>query len=432
MTASVWQRPRPTPTEREAAARTQAQAAMTLLQLGDGEPVWPLLKANPQPETRSRLLAKIGQYEVSPKLLVERLEKETDDSARAALIVGLGEFTEPQLGRGERERLTAKLLGWYRDDPDPGVHGAVDWLLRHGKEGPLARPLDWGGAKELEKIDTQLRRRDPDGTKRWYVNGQGLTMVLFPGPHEFKMGSPADQPDWRKDERMHLRRIERNFAVGSKAVTVSEWEKFAKARPEGVVDYEKRYSPEPGGPMVGMTWYQAAQYCNWLSEGEGIPEVEWCYPKEIKEGMKPLPSSLSKTGYRLATEAEWECACRAGTESSRYYGSSIELLGRYSHFIENARDRAWPVGQKRPNDRGIFDMQGNTWTWVNDPSYFYAQGIAIADKEDIRDINSDVGRVLRGGSFLDRPLYVRSSNRDYYRPDGRFYTTGLRLARTYP
>jgi hypothetical protein len=432
MTASVWQRPRPTPLEREAVARTQAQAAMTLLQLGDGEPVWPLLKASPQPETRSQLLAKIGQYEVSPKLLVERLEKETDDSARAALIVGLGEFTEPQLGRGERERLTAKLLGWYRDDADAGVHGAIDWLLRHGKEGLVARPLDWGVAKELEKIDTQLRRRDPDATKRWYVNGQGQTMVLFPGPHEFRMGAVADEsrPD-QKAERLHLRRIERNFAVASKPVTVSEWERFVKDRPEVKHIYTKTYSPESSCPIIGVTWFEAAQYCNWLSEVEGIPETEWCYPKKIEEGMKPVPNYLSKKGYRLPTEAECERACRAGAESSRYYGSSIELLPRYSWYLENAKDRTWPVGQKRPNDGGMHDMHGNVWTWCPDPAFYYTNTIYISDKEDNKDLEDRLSRVLRGGSFGNQPPDVRAACRNYVRPSNRDNAVGVRPARTY-
>jgi formylglycine-generating enzyme required for sulfatase activity len=184
--------------------------------------------------------------------------------------------------------------------------------------------------------------------------------------------------------------------------------------------------------MIGMTWYQAAQYCNWLSEVEGLPESEWCYPKAIKEGMKPLPNYLLKNGYRLATEAEWECACRAGSEDIRYYGSSINLLGNYCHYLENARDRPWPVGQKRPNDRGLFDMQGNVWTWVYDPGDYYAEDYAIVDNEDKKDINSNINRVMRGGSFVNRPLDIRSSLRSNNRPDQGLVTTGLRLARTYP
>jgi formylglycine-generating enzyme required for sulfatase activity len=232
---------------------------------------------------------------------------------------------------------------------------------------------------------------------------------------------------------LHRRRVGRSYALASKAVTVEQFQRFLKDRPDVPKDYWKEYSPQPECPINMVSWYMAAQYCNWLSEKEGIPQDQWCYPRhrEIKEGMKPYPDYLGRTGYRLATEAEWEHACRAGSVSSRSYGSSVELLPRYAWYLLNSQGRTWPVGQKRPNDLGLFDMHGNVWTWVQDPTGSYPDGPgAIEDKED-RINNSNAGsRVLRGGSFNYLALYVRSAFRGGAGPGRNFYV-GLRVARTY-
>src|SRR5205814_313433 len=132
-----------------------------------------------------------------------------------------------------------------------------------------------------------------------------------------------------------------------------------------------KFSPDFDCPIINVTWYEAAQYCNWLSKQEGFDETEWCYPKSINPGMTLYKDHLKRKGYRLPTEAEWEYACRAGAASSRYYGSSLELLPRYAWCFYPANrtwlNRTWPVGQKLPNDLGLFDMHGNVWTWVEDP-----------------------------------------------------------------
>src|SRR5262249_14048158 len=137
---------------------------------------------------------------------------------------------------------------------------------------------------------------------------------------------------------------------------------------------EKSLSPDPDGPVVGVTWAEAAQYCRWLSEQEGVPEMEQCYPsvseiEKSKDGQNPLQlpvNYLTRSGYRLPTEAEWEYACRAGTVARRPFGSADAMLGNYAWFANNANDRARPVGTKRPNDFGMFDMLGNAWEWCQD------------------------------------------------------------------
>jgi formylglycine-generating enzyme required for sulfatase activity len=150
--------------------------------------------------------------------------------------------------------------------------------------------------------------------------------------------------------------------------------------------------------------------------------------------MKVYPDYLERKGYRLPTEAEWEYACRAEAVTSRYYGNTVELLPRYAWFVRNSQDRTWPVGQKRPNDLGLFDMHGNVWNWCQDPylSYPIQEGDkTVIDQENTHDILYTISRVLRGGSFFSLPSAVRSPNRINLRPSNRFSDFGLRVARTY-
>src|SRR5213075_1157563 len=133
-------------------------------------------------------------------------------------------------------------------------------------------------------------------------------------------------------------------------------------------------------------------------------------------GFRPFADFLRRTGYRLSQEAEWEYACRAGAATPLYYGTSAELLSRYAWHQSNSQDRTWPVGQKRPNDLGLFDMHGNVWTWVSDPGVLYPPGgggrvvidTATLYRGTILDVSDVKGsRVVRGGSFSDLPSVVR-------------------------
>ncbi len=345
--------------------------------------------------------------------------------------MALGEFTDRDLPAGVRGPLVQKLLGWYREDPDAGIHGAIDWLLRHAKEGPANRPLDWGCAKELERIDGELARASSvafaPGNRRWFVNGQGQTFTLIRGPVEFRMGSPLCEPGRFPNELPHRRVIPRSYAIMTRPVAVAQWQQFLKDRPGEL--HARRYSPEPGGPIINVSWFAAAQYCNWLSGKEGIPPEQWCYQETVKGGIKAYPDYLRRTGYRLLTEAEWEYACRAGTASSRSYGSSANLLDRYAWTVANSGERTWPVGQKRPNDLGLFDMLGNVWTWC-EPGSPYRSG-RVEDKEDNHYFEKTAIRPLRGCAFDIKTPNTRSAYRGGSGPARSLNNMGVRVCRTY-
>jgi formylglycine-generating enzyme required for sulfatase activity len=420
--------------EKERLAKRQANAGAALLRLGQTEPVWPLLRHRPDSRLRSYLIHRFSPLGADPLALVRRLEKEANISVLRALLLSLGEFGPQQFPLAERETLTPRLLRMYREDSDPGLHGAAEWLLRR-----------WKQEEKLRETDKILAKRGVPQTedgRRWYINGQGQTFVVIPGPVEFVMGSPPAEVDrWGgvegDSEMLHRRGIDRSFAIAAKEVTV---EQFLRFRAD--FDYNKTFSSTPEHPINKVTWYAAVAYCNWLSKQEGIPEDQWCYlpnsKGEFAEGMRIKPDHVNLTGYRLPTEAEWEFACRAGTVTSRYYGETEELLGEYAWYLTNSRGQGMlPPGTLKPNDFGLFDMNGNAFEWCLDGStgYPYGEhGSAVPDNgwnEDSEYISNRFDHMTRGGAYWDPPLGQRSAHRLHAPPVLKADYLGLRPVRTF-
>jgi formylglycine-generating enzyme required for sulfatase activity len=421
-------------------AKRRANAAVALLRLGHDEKVWPLLKHSPDPTVRSYLIHRLGPLGADVRLVLRRLQEEADATLRRALMLSLGEFGEEVLSPGQRDGVVKQLQDTYRTADDPGLRAAADWLLRHWKQDRWLKQEDAAQAKDaagrkrrIENISQAIPKAKGESPPQWYVNGQGQTMVVLPGPIEFDMGSPLTEAGRSTDEPLHKRRIGRTFAFAAKLVTVEEFLRFRKGHAEFL---EKRYARTADCPAHAMTWHEAAEYCNWLSAREGIPAEQWCYETDPQGRVtKPKAGYLSRTGYRLPTEAEAEYACRAGTATARYYGSGKDLLKKYGWYADNSAERSWPVGDLKPNDLGFFDMHGNLWCWCQERYLNYPQATAgevIVDKEDQLNVNVQEGRVVRGGSFPYAAWFVRSAYRDWCLPEHRNYYVGLRPARTFP
>jgi formylglycine-generating enzyme required for sulfatase activity len=407
---SLWLRPLPAEAERDAAARRQALAAVALLHLGRPQAAWERLRLSPEPRVRGWLTHALSETCADPALLLDRLGAEPDVSARRALLRALAEYPPAALDGDRVSALAAALL---RTDPDPGVHSAAELLLRRLRPGDEARAP---GAP-------------PAPDRDWFRNGEGQTFAVVRGPVEFLMGSPGDEPNRATyDEPRRPVRIGHGFAVATTEVTVEQFLRYCRANAIALnVAYD--YTPDLTCPVTMITWHEAAAYCNWLSEREGLPPCYEPDPDARPTGpdvgqvrpMRPKKDQLVLTGYRMPTEAEWEVACRAGTTTGRYYGFAEALLGRYAWTAANSGYRSWPVGRLLPNDLGLFDVLGNAMEFCDD--------IPRAGGKP------DPGRrVIRGGAFLYEPSAARSAHHDTGPaaglPADRKPYQGFRLVRT--
>jgi formylglycine-generating enzyme required for sulfatase activity len=427
-------------TARDTLARQQAQAAVALVQLGRPELVWSLLKHSPDPSRRSYLIHGLPVLGTSSGVVIDRLLAETDTSARRALILCLGGYDNDGLSGAERHELSTLLLRWYENDPDPGIHSAIDWLLRRDQQGGVTRRVKWEQREPLTAIDSKLAGK-PVAGRGWYVSKEGLTLAIVPRPVEFLMGSPVFQPDRKENEAQHRRRIPRSMAIATKEITNRQFQVFLDANPAVKNSYvcNRRYNPDDDCPALSVTWFEAAQYCNWLSEREGIPKDQWCYGS-IRMGKDTIEMELPRdylhrTGYRLPTEAEWEYVCRAGAVTARFYGSSEQMLGEYAWYSKTTNGRrTWPVGQLRPNDFGLFDIYGNAVEWCQDEAKEYPDAsndaVSIDQEEPQLRVLGNVNRIARGDSFVSHAFRVQSSERRSDPAANRNYTDGFRVART--
>ena len=431
--------------DKESLFQRQARAAVALVQLGQADSAWMLLRHSPDPSVRSYVVNWLKPLGSDPKVLAAKLESLAHDpapppvegrsrmeailfdpviSVRRALILALGEYQD--LPAAAREPLVATLLESYRNDPDAGIHGAAEWTLRQ-----------WKQDEALKKADAELPQLKDRGDRRWYVNTEGQTLALIEGPVTFAMGSPPGEPGRFSGETLHPQRINRRFAVATKEVTREQYERFVGANPKNQshgIGGAEAYSPDPQGAQVSVSWYDSTAYCNWLSEQEHLAA---CYEPnekgEYAEGMKMVPDFPKRSGYRLPTEAEWEYVCRAGAVTSCYYGGSLDLLGKYAWYSQNSEAKASRCGRLKPNELGLFDLFGNAWEWCQDQEHKYGNDeIRDDDINILLSLKNEDIRLLRGGSFSGRAANLRAAFRGMGAQSNRGVYYGFRPARTYP
>lgn len=204
----------------------------------------------------------------------------------------------------------------------------------------------------------------------------GVAMVLIPGG-QFQMGSGAAvdaQP-------VHMVTLS-PFYMDRYEVTQELYEKIMGANPA------RRKAP--ANPVERVRWLDAIKFCNARSVLESLQP---CYDLETRQ------CRFEADGYRLPTEAEWECACRAGSEGDYDFGNDPVELDAHAWFKGNARRRPHPVGQKRVSDFGLYDMAGNVWEWCND--WYQVDGYATSTAGQRDPTGPALGekKVLRGGAF---------------------------------
>jgi formylglycine-generating enzyme required for sulfatase activity len=225
-------------------------------------------------------------------------------------------------------------------------------------------------------------------------NSIGMEFVLIPAG-EFQMGSDDGEQD---EKPVHRVRISKAFYLGEYEVTQGQWQAVMGNNPS-------RFKGDPNLPVEGVSW------------------------DDVQEFIRRLNAKEGGTKYRLPTEAEWEYAARAGSTTVYSFGNNPSQLGKYAWYDSNAESKTHPVGQKRANAWGLYDMHGNVWEWVKDVSISpYPPGFVTDPQGPLEGSYP----VIRGASWFNYAHSFRLAIRGRHAPHEGTSFLGFRLLRTAP
>jgi formylglycine-generating enzyme required for sulfatase activity len=293
----------------------------------------------------------------------------------------------------------------------PGLLSLLVWLALSGQ--PVVK-LIW--PEQPEAVPAILSPPKPVRTD------EPLPMVELPGG-EFWMG-----------EREERHRVKvRPFAIGKYPVTQKRYQELMGKNPSYFREKPAEGERAEERPVENVNWFDAVRFCNRLSEKVGRKQ---CYritePEAGSEAQPEVEWDREADGYRLPTEAEWEYACRAGTETAYSFGDEEAKLGEYAWFEGNSDNQTHTVGQKKPNDWELHDLHGNVWEWCWD---WYDDYKVTSDNDKSVTLSDPIGppsgswRVVRGGSFRFGPRDLHSASRRWDGPESRIRLLGFRCVR---
>jgi formylglycine-generating enzyme required for sulfatase activity len=249
--------------------------------------------------------------------------------------------------------------------------------------------------EETESSPFLADYENPGNYETFTSPSTGMEFILIPAG-EFEMGSHSEEKGrFDSESPAHKVTINTSFYMAKSAVTQKQWKKIMGNNPS-------HFNGE-AQPVEMVSWEDAQQFILELNENEGTDK------------------------YRLPSEAKWEYACRAGTQTSYFFGEDESKLDEYAWYSANSGGKTHAIGQKKPNQWGLYDMHGNVWEWVQDEwheNYNRAPSDGTAWEE-----GNSFDRVSRGGSWYCNAEFCRSAGR--FRRELRkcFGNLGFRLLR---
>ena len=274
---------------------------------------------------------------------------------------------------------------------------------KNGSE-PVAtpiQPIPELGGKPGEELPPRLLKK--------ITNSIGMEFVLIPAG-SFVMGSRISlkelvqryggEEKLYKDEKPHHPvKIEQPFYLQATPVTQGQWQRLTGDNPSNFKD---------------------------CGDDCPVEQVSWI---DVQRFIEELNLIEHTKDYRLPSEAEWEYACRAGSETEFFFGSFAKRLGEFAWYSENSDAKTHPVGKKKPNGWGLYDMHGNVWEWVEDEWHDSYDGAPVDGRAWIDNPRGSY-RVKRGGGWNLGAQFCRSAMRGVLRPDDRNGDVGFRLSRS--
>jgi formylglycine-generating enzyme required for sulfatase activity/tRNA A-37 threonylcarbamoyl transferase component Bud32 len=281
-----------------------------------------------------------------------------------------------------------------------------------------------------KKSDQPRREGDSRITAVAPVSSKPPTIEMFAmPPGEFWMGaSESDKNAFDDEKPRHKVKITQPFHLAKTKVTQAQYEEVMGANPSAF-SARGRFKDKVKGqdtsqhPVESISWLDAVRFCNRLSERHGLEPYYQIEGKTV--------TIHGGTGYRLPTEAEWEYACRADTDTLWSFGEKADDLGSHAWYADNSGDTTHPVAEKKANPWGLFDVHGNVpeWCWDRYDAEYYRR----SPTSDPPGSGKGDVRVHRGGAWNSQAAQTRSSTRE---SRGMAYSVldlvGLRVARNAP
>jgi len=250
------------------------------------------------------------------------------------------------------------------------------------------------------------------------INSVGMEFVLIP-KGSFIRGSPPNELKRHSNENMHHVTLTEDYYLGVYEVTQGQFEQIMGRNPSrfqgDVLRSELKMKslniadfPSEKLPVESVSWIEAVEFCRALSN----------LAEEARAGRE----------YRLPTEAEWEYACRAESHTAYFFGDDPKQLGDYAWYEENSHELPHPVGLKKPNRWGLYDIQGNVTEWCSDGFDDFYPKLAVKDPIGVSGLSLGIGR---GGCFRDTYFSCRSAKRwAFSQEDDGHRDLGFRVAMT--